>query len=81
MVRPWIDSVTRDKFQILGSDFLSTLRNYIDDDQIPAEYGGTHSSFVWQWPYPEESGCSPEQIVEYNSFRKMAMNKNKEQEP
>jgi hypothetical protein len=64
--------VTRQKIQILGSNFLDSLREVIDDSQIPVEYGGKWEGIRWCWPYPEESGCSPEQIGQYNHKRAAA---------
>jgi hypothetical protein len=68
--RPLIDEVTRQKFFILGSDYLSVLRNHIDDSQIPSELGGTAENFVWSWPYPDGTGCSPSEIAEFVEYRK-----------
>jgi hypothetical protein len=31
---------SRKKFFLLGDDFGATLKEYIDDDNIPVEYGG-----------------------------------------
>ena len=69
MVKPWIDPVTRDKMQLLGTDFLPVLREYIDNSNIPVELGGTHENFKWNWPYPEETHCTPEHVAEYNAAR------------
>lgn len=41
ILKPWLDPVTREKFHVLGSDYLPTLLRYVDIDQIPNEYGGT----------------------------------------
>lgn len=56
MIKPFIDPVTAEKFIILGSDYLGTLREYIDDSQIPEDLGGSFK-MIWQWPYelPTES--------------------------
>ena len=54
MIKPWIDPVTVEKFQILGSNYLPTLREYIDDEYIPSEYGGGCQDFPWQWPLNNE---------------------------
>ncbi len=62
--------MTREKFQILGSDYLDTLRKYVDDSQIPVELGGSHAGFKWNWPYPEESYCTPQHIREYAEYLK-----------
>lgn len=69
LLRPFVDPVTREKIHILGSDYSSQLQIAIAPEQIPVEYGGSHGGFVWQWPYPEESGCSPQQIEEFNRTR------------
>lgn len=69
LLQPFIDPVTRQKIRILGSNFLEELREVLDDNQIPVEYGGKWQDIRWSWPYPEESGCSPTQISEYNERR------------
>lgn len=50
MIKPWIDPVTVEKFQILGSNYLPTLLEYIDDEYIPSEFGGSYRNFPWQYP-------------------------------
>jgi hypothetical protein len=50
MLRPWIDPITAEKIMIIGSDYLPTLRKYIDDSQIPAELGGLRENFAWTFP-------------------------------
>jgi hypothetical protein len=50
MIKPWIDPVTAEKFVLIGSDYLSTLRKYIDDSQIPVELGGNRQDFSWTFP-------------------------------
>jgi hypothetical protein len=62
MIKNWIDPVTADKIKILGSNFLETLKEHIPEDQIPPEFGGTHSDWKWQWPWPEETGISEYQL-------------------
>lgn len=42
LVRPWLDPRTQAKFHICGSDYAATLRQYIDADMLPVEYGGTN---------------------------------------
>lgn len=69
VVSPWIDPVTRDKMLIIGSDYMEALREYIDDSQIPVELGGANTNVSWQWPYPEETLCTPSHIEEYNLHR------------
>ena len=65
LVSPWIDPKTATKIVVLGSAYLESLREDVDDCHIPAEYGGSNENFRWSWPYPEDSGASPEQIKEY----------------
>jgi hypothetical protein len=62
MIRPWLDPITANKIRILGAEFLEVLREEIADDQIPPHYGGSGKDFTWTWPFPPESGCSPEQL-------------------
>lgn len=62
MIRPWLDPITANKIQIVGSDFMSVLREHIDDSQIPPLYGGTGQDFTWTWPFPPEYGCHPDQL-------------------
>lgn len=50
MIKPWIDPVTVDKFQIIGTNYLPKLREHINDEHIPAEYGGSCENFPWKWP-------------------------------
>jgi hypothetical protein len=64
LIKPWIDPDTASKFQILGSNYLDTLRELIDDSQIPLEYGGSCSYFTWEWPFPDSAGCSPEMLLQ-----------------
>mmetsp|Transcript_1749 Transcript_1749/g.2739 ORF Transcript_1749/g.2739 Transcript_1749/m.2739 type:complete len:405 (+) Transcript_1749:46-1260(+) len=62
MVRTWLDPVTADKIKIVGSDYLSTLREHIPDCEIPPELGGSCQDFTWQYPWPERTGISPSQL-------------------
>ena len=48
IVRPFLDTVTANKFVILGSDYIDKLREAIDDSQIPVEFGGSRENFVWK---------------------------------
>ncbi len=41
MIKPWLDPVTKDKFHVLGSNYQSTLLEYIDADMLPRLLGGT----------------------------------------
>jgi hypothetical protein len=50
MLKPFIDPVTSDKIHIVGGDYLDTLREHIDDSQIPEDLGGSFK-MIWQWPY------------------------------
>lgn len=65
LVSPWIDPKTATKIVVLGSDYLDTIREDIDDSEIPVEYGGTNEDFRWSWPFHESSGAAPHQIKEY----------------
>ena len=59
MIRPWLDPITANKIQIIGSNFHEILRQEINEDQIPPLYGGTGKDFTWQWPFPPEYGFHP----------------------
>lgn len=50
LIKPWIDPVTVQKFQIVGSNYQDILKDKIAADQIPVEYGGTCESFGWTFP-------------------------------
>ena len=50
LISPFIDPVTSTKIRILGGDYLKVLREAIDDDQIPVEWGGSYANFPWQYP-------------------------------
>lgn len=65
LVSPWIDAKTASKIVVLGSDYLDTIREDIEDSDIPVELGGSKENFKWSWPFPEESGAAPGQIREY----------------
>jgi hypothetical protein len=41
IIKPWLDPVTKDKFFVLGSNYQSTLLQYIDADQLPPQFGGS----------------------------------------
>jgi hypothetical protein len=69
LVKPWIDPITREKMQILGTDYLSVLLKYIDLDQIPMELGGQCEEFHWHWPYAEKSYATAQHIDQYNLAR------------
>ena len=42
IVKTFMDPVTVSKVVILGTDYRGTLLEYIDADQLPVEFGGTH---------------------------------------
>ncbi len=46
LVRPWLDARTQRKFHVLGSDYAARLREFISEDQLPEEYGGTNPAQV-----------------------------------
>jgi hypothetical protein len=50
VVRPWLDPNVLEKVQILGGNYLETLRRFIDDKYIPSELGGTCEDFAWRTP-------------------------------
>lgn len=49
-VRPWLSKETQDKVHIVGSDYKSFLLQYIDEDNLPEEFGGKCTC-------AEEGGC------------------------
>lgn len=51
LIKPWIDPVTVQKFQIIGSNFQDILKDKISEEYIPVEYGGTCESFGWTFPH------------------------------
>mmetsp|Transcript_17097 Transcript_17097/g.28945 ORF Transcript_17097/g.28945 Transcript_17097/m.28945 type:complete len:322 (-) Transcript_17097:2207-3172(-) len=50
LVKPWIDPVTVQKIRILGSNYQDVLKEFIDEDHIPVEYGGTKEDMHWTFP-------------------------------
>lgn len=50
IVKPWLDPVVVHKFRILGTNFLPTMTQFIDEEQIPEEYGGKNKTFSWKLP-------------------------------
>lgn len=54
VVRGWLDPVTAQKIQILGSNYQETLLAEIAPEQLPVEYGGTNP-FVLESPRVEEA--------------------------
>mmetsp|Transcript_15460 Transcript_15460/g.23343 ORF Transcript_15460/g.23343 Transcript_15460/m.23343 type:complete len:297 (-) Transcript_15460:81-971(-) len=65
LVSSAIDPKTASKIKIVGTDYVETLREHMDDSQIPEEYGGSAKNVSWGWPYSEESGVSPAQLRTY----------------
>lgn len=64
LVSPWLDPVTVSKIKILSTDFIDTMKEEIDESQIPTELGGKMENTPWAWPYHPSAGCSPEQLRE-----------------
>jgi len=50
IVKAFVDPETVSKTQILGTNFLPTLLEHVNADQIPVEYGGTNENFSWEAP-------------------------------
>lgn len=51
IIKPWVDPVTAEKFQLVRSgSYREKLKEYFDDDNIPEEYGGT-AKFGFQFPH------------------------------
>ena len=65
IIHPWLDSTTAKKINILGTDFHSKLREYIDESNVPVELGGLMNNCIWHRPWPLESGCSSIDIKNY----------------
>lgn len=59
LIKPFVDPVTVKKFLLLGADYIDTLRQYIIDDQIPPDFGGSAENFSWEDPsnWPEAAEC------------------------
>ena len=72
IVRPFLDTVTANKFVILGSDYIEKLREAIDDSQIPSEFGGSRKDFIWK---------SDPHEVDTDEFRAMAVSNFESCEP
>jgi hypothetical protein len=58
--KPFIDKRTRDKFVILGYDYLSVLLEYIDVSQIPSDFGGDAKDVPWCLRGTDDAGSSQE---------------------
>jgi hypothetical protein len=65
MIKPWVDPITAQKIVIIGSDYLPTLREFIDDSQIPASLGGSRDDFYWTFP---ENRTEEDEYMEMASF-------------
>jgi hypothetical protein len=65
LFKPFIDARTKDKFSILGSDFLPELLECMDISIIPREYGGTCDNVPWDLKNSDDSGCSKQQLETY----------------
>ncbi len=62
VIKPWVDARTAARVVILGHDFLPQLLEYVDESQVPAEFGGMGGPVQWGGPCAEDSGCSPADI-------------------
>ena len=47
MFKPLVQPRTREKVRVMGSDFLTTLRESIAHEEIPEEYGGGYRDVPW----------------------------------
>jgi hypothetical protein len=63
--KPFIDARTLSKFEVLGSNYMTTLEKVVDKTVIPVEMGGDCKDVPWGGPFSEESGASHEQVVAY----------------
>ena len=52
IVKAWIDEKTKKKIFVLGSNFLKTILEYIDIDQIPTFMGGKNEASYLDEPGP-----------------------------
>ena len=50
IISKFIDPITVKKIHILGADYVETMKQYIDLEQIPKEYGGS-GDMVIQYGY------------------------------
>lgn len=73
VVKAWIDPLTASKFKILGSDYMDTLKEHIDESVIPKEWGGLNEAMVWTWPYPEGHGGNPKELKEHKHLYKTSV--------
>ena len=51
MFKPLVEKRTRDKIKVLGSNFEEALRENIEPEEIPEEYGGTYTDVPWVCEY------------------------------
>lgn len=72
IIKPWLDEKTANKIMILGYNYLDTMHTIISGDQIPMEYGGTNTSFIWTESWCAASGCSQADIDRYLANREEA---------
>lgn len=72
LVTPFMDAVTRSKFQIYGSDYFSVLIENISEDNIPVDYGGK-LEVRWGFPYPD---LSHEEIIRLRNHSELRMKGN-----
>lgn len=63
--KAFIDKRTSEKFIIVGSDYMSTLLEYIDISQIPPEMGGEATDVHWGGPFGDHTGVSDIQVKKY----------------
>ena len=44
--------------RIVGSSYISSLREIVADENIPVELGGSCEDITYEWPFPDKTGCS-----------------------
>ena len=52
LIKGWIDEKTRKKISLEGKNFMKTMLDYIDEDQIPSFLGGTNDHNLTDDPGP-----------------------------
>lgn len=62
--RPFIDKRTASKFNIIGTDFLPSLLEYIDESNIPVEYGGT-ANMQWGGKDDPATGATHDEVEKF----------------
>ena len=62
LIKGWMEKKTSAKFYVLGSDYLPTLLQYIDVDELPKEYGGNNSFAL---PTVQFEGVPTERLSQY----------------